>query len=121
MNFPTAIKKCMTQKYLTMSGRASRSEYWYFFLFFILTSLLCAMIGGVLSETASDIILAICYIVLGIPCFTASSRRLHDIDKSAWFLLLALIPIVGAIILIILFCKKGTDGLNRFGNDPLSE
>ena len=117
MNFPTAIKKCMTQKYLTMSGRASRSEY----LFFILTSLLCAMIGGVLSETASDIILAICYIVLGIPCFTASSRRLHDIDKSAWFLLLALIPIVGAIILIILFCKKGTDGLNRFGNDPLSE
>ena len=121
MNFPTAIKKCMTQKYLTMSGRASRSEYWYFYLFFILTSLLCTMIGGVFSETASDIIGAICYIVLGIPCFTASSRRLHDIDKSAWFLLLALIPIVGAIILIILFCKKGTDGLNRFGNDPLSE
>ena len=79
------------------------------------------MIGGVFSETASDIIGAICYIVLGIPCFTASSRRLHDIDKSAWFLLLTLIPIVGAIILIILFCKKGTDGLNRFGNDPLSE
>ena len=46
MNFPTAIKKCITQRYLTMSGRASRSEYWYFYLFFILTSLLCTMIGG---------------------------------------------------------------------------
>lgn len=121
VNFSTAVKKCMTQKYFIMSGRASRSEYWYFYLFFILISLLCTILGEVFSETISNILLAICYIILGIPGVTVASRRLHDIDKSAWFLLLSLIPIIGAIILIILFCKKGTYGINKFGKDTLSE
>jgi uncharacterized membrane protein YhaH (DUF805 family) len=54
-----------------------------------------------------------------LPGLAVTVRRLHDLDRTGWWIFLGLIPLVGAIILIIWFCSKGTDGLNRFGADPL--
>ena len=120
MDFVTSIKTCLKEKYLTKAGRASRSEYWYFYLFFCIVWTGCAAIGAGTSEGIQNALLIIAGIGLGIPSFTAMSRRFHDMDKSAWFILLGLIPVVGPIILIVMLCRKGTDGPNRFGNPPVA-
>lgn len=60
----------------------------------------------------------ICFAAV-VPALAVAFRRLHDVDKSAWWLLIALIPILGAIILIVWAAKRGTAGPNRFGEDPL--
>ncbi len=100
------------------SDRASRSEYWYFLLFYNV---------GVLASVAIDTriiglpIIAWTFILATIlPLLSVSVRRLHDLDRSGWCVLLDLVPLVGWIILLIWFCTKGTDGPNRFGADRLA-
>jgi len=104
--------------YVNFSDRASRSEYWYFLLFYNI---------GVLAGVAIDTwiiglpIIAWTFILATIlPLLSVSVRRLHDLDRSGWWVLLDLVPLVGWIILLIWFCTKGTDGPNRFGPDRLA-
>jgi uncharacterized membrane protein YhaH (DUF805 family) len=104
--------------YANFSDRASRSEYWYFLLFYNI---------GVLAGVAIDTwiiglpIIAWTFILATIlPLLSVSVRRLHDLDRSGWWVLLDLVPLVGWIILLIWFCTKGTDGPNRFGPDRLA-
>jgi uncharacterized membrane protein YhaH (DUF805 family) len=92
MTFGESISTCFS-KYATFEGRASRSEYWWFFLFALLGSLATGMLGPVLSGLFSLAIL--------LPSLAVGARRLHDIDKSGWFLLVGLVPLVGWIILIV--------------------
>ncbi len=98
-NFWEAIKVCLT-KYVDGKGRASRSEYWYFYLF---TVLLGALTGGV-SE-----------IFVLLPSITVAVRRLHDIGKSAWALLWVLLPIIGWIVLIVYAVRPGEPNVNAYG------
>lgn len=90
MNFGQAILSCLS-KYATFTGRASRSEFWWFFLFQILISLVGGMLGDVISGL----------IALGLllPSLAAGTRRLHDIGKSGWWQLLILTGI-GLLVLI---------------------
>ncbi len=116
MDFVTAVKTCFG-KFATFEGRACRSEYWFFTLFLMLGSLVLTTLDivlgiGVLSTIFSLIIL--------IPSIAVSVRRLHDTDRSGWWYLLFLIPLIGVIVLIIWFCARGTAGANRFGGDPLA-
>ncbi len=111
MDFVTAIKACFT-KYVGFAGRAPRSEYWYFTLFLIVVSIALGAAG--LDQVGNFFSL-----VTLLPSLAVGVRRLHDTDRSGWWLLLLLVPLVGMIVLIVWFVKSGTQGANRFGDDPL--
>lgn len=90
MDFMTAVKTCFA-KYVTFSGRASRSEFWWFFLFQIILMMVLSFVSMTLYGLAA--------LALLLPGLAVGVRRLHDIGKSGWFLLLGLIPLVGLILL----------------------
>ena len=117
MGFVDAVKSFFT-RYLDFSGRSSRSEYWWAYLGIILIFIVLGLISGLLGETIGSLVLGIGYLAIIIPSIAIGVRRLHDLDKSGWFYLLALVPLV-SLILLVWFCMKGTDGPNRFGPDPL--
>ena len=100
MTFSQAIATCMG-KYAVFTGRASRSEYWWFFLFTLLMFLGVGMIDVVLdgSNQAAGLVAALVFL---LPSLSVGARRLHDTGKSGWWLLLYIIPL-GSIVLLILF------------------
>jgi uncharacterized membrane protein YhaH (DUF805 family) len=119
MEFGEAISSGF-RNYVTFQGRASRSEYWFWVLFAFLLGIVTATFdyfvfpGSDLSPTNTLTGLA-----LFLPGLAVAARRLHDIDRTAWWLLLAL-TLIGTILLVIWACFKGTLGPNRFGPDPLA-
>jgi len=117
MNFKASIKTCLN-KYAIFSGRASRSEYWFFILFGILggifTLLIDVMILGYSIESEYTPINSIFSLILIIPTTAAACRRLHDVNKSGWWQLIA-ITIIGIIPLMIWFCSEGTRENNSHG------
>ena len=100
MNIGDAISVCF-KKYATFSGRASRSEYWYFYLFYILVYLAAYIFAG-------ENVALIVSIPLWIPQLSVAVRRLHDVGKSGWFIL---IPIYN----LILMCTDSNPGSNQYG------
>ncbi|MBT9384863.1 DUF805 domain-containing protein [Pseudooceanicola sp. CBS1P-1] len=121
MTFTDAIRTCWG-KYAVISGRASRSEYWWWALFTLLVSLGFSVLeDGLLGGVTYDLLGSIASLVLLLPSLCAGGRRLHDRDMSAWWLLLILIPAVGWIVLLCLMVLKGTPGDNRFGPPPAME
>jgi uncharacterized membrane protein YhaH (DUF805 family) len=115
MGFGQAISSGFSN-YVGFSGRACRSEYWYWILFYFIGAIVAEIIDAVLGITAIYPLFSLAVLLPGIA---VAVRRLHDLDRSGWWILLGLIPLVGAIILIIWYCMKGTTGPNRFGPDPL--
>jgi uncharacterized membrane protein YhaH (DUF805 family) len=103
-------------KYVTFTGRAARSEFWYWALFNILVSIVSGLVDGLFGL---GFISAITSLALLLPSIAVGVRRLHDIDRTGWWLLIAFTGI-GAIVLIVFDCIKGTAGPNRFGADPLA-
>ena len=115
MGFVEAIRTCLS-KNSTFSGRASRSEYWFFYLFVIIASLVGVLIGVAVGVRLIGDIIAL---ALLLPNIAVSVRRLHDIDRSGWWMLLDFVPVIGWIVLLVWACTRGTVGPNRFGPDPL--
>lgn len=104
------------RKYADFSGRARRKEYWMFVLFNIIIAIPLVIIDMALF---GHYLLYIIYVlIILIPSIAVAVRRLHDIGKSGWFYLISLIPVVGAIILLIWFCKDGEAGTNKWGKNP---
>ena len=101
------------KKYAVFNGRASRKEYWHF----ILLNLVLIVLATIADLTGT--LGAIVTLTLLLPSLAVSVRRLHDIDKSGWWYLVILVPLVGIIIVLFWFCTRGTQGANRFGTDPL--
>jgi uncharacterized membrane protein YhaH (DUF805 family) len=119
MNFFEAITAGFNN-YANFRTRAIRSEYWFWTLFVVLLSIVANVIDlTAFSGMGFGPVSAILALAFLVPGIAVSVRRLHDRDKSGWFLLLIFIPLVGAIILIVWFCTRGTMGPNRFGPDPL--
>lgn len=114
MSFVDAIRSVLTQ-YVGFRGRARRSEYWWFYLFHSILGFLAACLSG---ETGGSYIAVIVGLALILPSLAVSVRPLHDTDRSGWFLLLALIPIVGGIVLLIFYVQDSKPGPNRFGPNP---
>ena len=108
MTFGDAIKVCFS-KYADFNGRARRSEYWYWVLF----SFLVGVVIGLVPVLGQIVCLAFL-----LPGIAVSVRRLHDIGKSGLWYLLCLIPLVGAIVLIVLFCQDSQPGENKWGANP---
>jgi uncharacterized membrane protein YhaH (DUF805 family) len=119
MNFFEAISSGF-RNYVGFRGRASRSEFWWWFLFGVLVSIVASLIDVAIAPRSQfGPISSIIALALFLPGLAMAVRRLHDTDRSGWFYLLIFIPLVGAIILIVWFCTRGTVGQNRFGPDPL--
>lgn len=116
MNFADAIKAGFSN-YVNFSDRSSRSEYWYWVLFAVIGAIVTKVIDYAIGMPITYLLFAL---AIFLPGIAVGIRRLHDLDRSGWWLLLCFIPLVGAIILIVWFCGQGTQGPNRFGQDPLS-
>lgn len=126
----TSVITCF-KKYVTVEGRASRSEYWWFMLFGVLVGLILGLCLGFISiilvwdydfdSMVTSVSSNIMSLILLFPSICVSIRRLHDIDRRGWWFLLWLIPVIGWIIMLYFICKKGTEGDNLFGKDPLAE
>ena len=102
--------------YADFTGRASRKEYWFFVLFNLIIAYCIGYISGVLG--LGNLLGHIYSLVVLLPGIALAVRRLHDINCSGWLFLIILIPLIGALLLILDFVKKGTDGPNKYGNDP---
>ena len=120
MKFTESVKSVYS-KYATFSGRATRSEYWWFALFFY-AIILCAFLLGVAMGIDKPIFALIgIFVALSfIPIVALRVRRLHDIGKSGWWIFLGLVPYIGEFILFI-FSVMGSDGENEYGPDPFDE
>ena len=121
MGFKEAVVSVLS-KYADFTGRARRSEYWYFALFTMLISMVLGLLAGIAGDgVLSKIITGISGLVslgLLVPGLAVCWRRLHDIGKSGAFYFLGLIPLVGAIILIVWFCQDSQPGTNQYGPNP---
>lgn len=113
------------RKYAHFGGRARRKEYWWFAVFTMLIAIPLA-IGDVLilgfdnyAAYGGGPLLGLMGLALFLPSLGVSIRRLHDHDRSGWWLLVALLPIVGALVLLFWYCSRGTIGVNRYGPDSV--
>ena len=114
--------KCFKQ-YFDFKGRARRKEYWYFTLFCFIFSILVELVGSILGMMVGSYILhsilsLIFCIITFIPSISVSVRRLHDIGRRGWWLLLCLVPIIGWIWLIVWACFDSKKGENKWGPNP---
>ena len=122
LSLPTAVATCFS-KYTTFSGRAPRSEYWWFYLF----GLICALAGLVVDvglgvpivdgrgEFTGGPVFWLVILALFLPYLSVSIRRMHDIDRSGWWVFIPIIPVVGTIVYLVFTCTRGTDGENDYG------
>lgn len=121
------------KQYVDFTGRARRKEFWMFALFSTIVSILLAVVDvalgtGSVTTTGSpgEVSAAVSVGLLGgiyglavlLPSLAVSVRRLHDTDRSGWWLLIGLIPFVGGIVLLVFFVLEGNRSHNRFGADP---
>lgn len=113
MNYYLQVLK----KYAVFSGRATRSEYWYFILFNILISIGISIFITVVSESL-EFVSSLYALAVVIPSIAVAARRLHDTGRSAWWLLIAFVPLIGAIVLLIFFVGKSEEDSNKYGSNP---
>lgn len=131
MNMMEAVKSVYSN-YAKFSGRARRAEYWWFYLFYLIVYLVLGVVDSLLfgttttgdgsfsASTDTPILSGIFALGSLIPNLAVGVRRLHDINRRGWWLLIALIPLVGIIILIVWLAKAGDKGANQYGGDPIS-
>jgi uncharacterized membrane protein YhaH (DUF805 family) len=111
------------KRYADFSGRSRRKEYWMFLLGVFIAAILLSIVEGIvgLSGMVGGVygpLTTIFFLGIIVPSIAVQVRRFHDQDKSGWFVLLALIPFVGGLIVFVFMCLEGTKGPNRFGADP---
>lgn len=121
MDFVSAISTCMVKKYADFSGRASRSEFWFFTLFLFLAGFVSAIIDMmILNFHPDDIgpINLIVTVITLIPTIAVAARRLHDVNQSGWWQLIIL-TVIGIPVYLYWVISRGTNGNNDYGTDPI--
>lgn len=116
-NMKKATRRVLSN-YATFSGRAPRAEFWWWWLAFLILMLCTGLLDRLLFGSGPDSgqpISALVSLGLFVPYLAVGARRLHDLGKSAWWLLLPLIPIIGALVLLYFYIQPGDDGENSFG------
>ena len=110
------------KQYADFNGRARRKEYWMFFLFNMIFAFLAAIIDNVVGTASPELGYGIFYgiyaLALFIPGLAVGVRRLHDVGKSGWMFLIALIPLIGAILLLVLMVTDSEQESNKWGENP---
>ena len=123
--------KVMRDNYTNFSGRARRKEYWMFTLVYVIILTGCTVLDNVLGTVfmmdagpLGEISMGygwaytICGLIHFIPGLALAVRRLHDVGKSGWFYLIFLIPFIGVVWLLVLFCLEGKKEDNKYGSNP---
>ena len=105
MTFGESISTCFS-KYATFEGRATRPEFWWWILFVVLASAVTTLMGNTISGIFSLATL--------LPGLAVTARRLHDIDRSGWWQLVGLVPLIGWVVMIVWCCQEASES-NRFG------
>ena len=119
MNFGQAISSGF-RNYVGFTGRACRSEFWYWTLFTVVGSICLSILDtAVFPQILWSPLGTVFSVALLLPSLAVMVRRVPDVDKSGWFVLLIFIPVIGWIILLVWELRKGDEGDNRFGVDPL--
>lgn len=121
MNLKESVKSVLVDNYSNFKGRASRSEFWYF----VLASSLLFAVPDTISlvylcrgEVTTSILFSLFELLIFVPMLALIIRRLHDVGKSGWYILVSLIPIVGGIITFVWFVTPGQPFENRWGDVP---
>lgn len=112
------------KRYAQFTGRSRRKEYWMYILLIIVATVVAMIVDGIIGmQVAGPYGPLYLIVALGtlIPSIAVAIRRLHDTDRSGWWVLIALVPLVGGIILIVFMATDGTKGPNRFGADPKTD
>lgn len=109
MSFVQAVQVCL-RKYVDFSGRAARSEFWWFALFQLIVIVGASMVGRTIGDVVA--------LALVLPSLAVGARRLHDVGKSGWFLLLHLLPIIGILVLIFFWVQPSQTESNDYGVVP---
>jgi uncharacterized membrane protein YhaH (DUF805 family) len=114
--------ECLSKKYAVVEGRARRKEYWFFTLFYCLGLIVLMIVDGItgtLSERAGIGLLSGVFVLATlVPYIAVTVRRLHDTDRSGWWILLSLIPLIGGLVLLVFMLVDSQPGANRFGPNP---
>jgi uncharacterized membrane protein YhaH (DUF805 family) len=114
MTFGESVSTVLS-KYVVFSGRASRSEFWWFTLFNFLVNVVASLVDLLMGTELLSIVTTL---ALLLPALGVAVRRLHDTDRSGWWILITLIPLIGIIVLIVWYATEGMRGDNRFGPIP---
>ncbi len=120
MQILEAVRRVLSN-YATFSGRAARPEYWWWVLAIVLGSFAAGLIdmalfgGATVDDAPVQVVSAIFGLAILLPTLAVGARRLHDIDRTAWWLLLSLLPLIGTLVLLFFYVQPGTPGDNRFG------
>lgn len=129
MTFAQSVKTVLS-KYATFMGRAARSEYWWFALFIFLVSVPLAAVDQLLvspalgfesfDENSPQIVSGLFSLAMLLPSISVAVRRMHDLNKSGWWVLIILVPLIGFLFMLYWFVQRGTEGANDYGSDPLA-
>ncbi|MCK9174458.1 MAG: DUF805 domain-containing protein [Desulforhopalus sp.] len=110
------------KKYAVFNGRAQRKEYWYFVLFNIIITLVLGIIDGATGSFSADagtgLLGSLYMLAVLLPGIGVSIRRLHDTGRSGWWMLMALVPLIGVIVLIVFMIQDSWPGANQYGANP---
>lgn len=110
------------RKYAVFTGRARRKEYWFFVLFNIIFLLILTfidrMIGTYNMQTGMGLLTSIYWLAVLIPAIAVGVRRLHDIGRSGWWLLIVFIPVIGPLIILVMMLLNSQPGSNAYGPNP---
>lgn len=112
MDFGQAISTCF-RKFADINGRAQRSEYWWFFLFNLIVNIAGTTLFG------DGLISVLITLALIVPAISVGVRRLHDTNRTGWWMLAFIIPLLGLVLALFWLTKRGTVGPNQYGDDPL--
>jgi uncharacterized membrane protein YhaH (DUF805 family) len=114
VSFGAALSSCFNQ-YVGFSGRARRSEYWFFALFCFLAYVAATVLDAALGVRVLSVLTSL---GLLLPSLAVGVRRLHDTDRTGWWLLIGLVPFAGAIVLLVFACLDSQPFPNRYGPSP---
>ncbi|MCJ7997999.1 DUF805 domain-containing protein [Rhizobium cremeum] len=101
------------RRYFDFAGRSTRSEFWLFTLALMILMVIAIAVDSAIESPG--VLAGLVYVAHVIPSLSVTARRLHDIDRSGWWVLIGFVPLVGSIILLVFACTGGTDAPNRFG------
>ena len=116
------VRNTGSSYYAVFGGRARRKEYWFFVLFNIIVAVVLALVDMLLGTFSSSsnigLFSGIYSLAVVIPTLAVAIRRLHDTDRSGWWILISFVPLIGSIVLLVFYVMDSTPGQNRFGPNP---
>ncbi|MCF8483508.1 MAG: DUF805 domain-containing protein [Rhodospirillum sp.] len=111
----------VSKNYANFQGRASRPEYWWFALFYFVIVIALSFVDVFVlgaDDSGFSILSTIFSLALLLPSLAVAVRRLHDTNRTGWWLLIGIIPLIGFVVMVVFLVSKGTDGSNKFGDKP---